>query len=361
MRHVHARMFGGTVVARPSRPASEAALREYLLAEAVEFRRLMVETLLDDLEWAKFAWFETSKPVDRLASGGEHSFTRLATPRQPSRTRRRRDTRHPGARRRRAAACRVDHFRVRSSAMFGTVAPSGSVSSASTSPSAAPAPAGIDDGSTTGSARAVDVNVGVEVDVHIGTPHRDRNRHIRVDAHIRRCPGFALEGLGVPVHPHPATVLGPAHRRCAQFDQRTNTRADTAITTYRRLLDRSLKVTRVPIAVLQSGQPCVNRSMASTSAASISRTHSVSQTNARRWAGISQPARRVVTPGGRYPHPPAVAHDWDLLGADPLADVEDPEPEPLRGLSEGRQLGAGGGHGDRGLFHVTSTAVAQRA
>jgi hypothetical protein len=55
-------------------------LREYLLAEAVEFRRLMVKTLLDDPEWAKLAWFETSKAVDRLAGGGEHSFSRWQLP-----------------------------------------------------------------------------------------------------------------------------------------------------------------------------------------------------------------------------------------------------------------------------------------
>ena len=55
-------------------------MREYLLAEAVEFRRLMVETLLDDPEWAKLAWFETSKAVDRLAGGGEHRIHRWQLP-----------------------------------------------------------------------------------------------------------------------------------------------------------------------------------------------------------------------------------------------------------------------------------------
>ena len=74
------RTHGGIPVARASRPVSESALREYLLAEALDFRHLMVGTLLDDPEWAKLAWFETSKAVDRLASGGEHSFHRWQLP-----------------------------------------------------------------------------------------------------------------------------------------------------------------------------------------------------------------------------------------------------------------------------------------
>ncbi len=75
-RHQHAANIRCTVrrMARLKQPGSEAELRAYLLAEAVEFRRLMVDTMLDDAELAKFAWFECSKAVDRLASGAEHPF-----------------------------------------------------------------------------------------------------------------------------------------------------------------------------------------------------------------------------------------------------------------------------------------------
>ena len=61
-------------VARLSKPDSDAALRAYLLAEAVDFRRMHVEILLDDPVWRDYAWRETSKAVDRLASGAEHPF-----------------------------------------------------------------------------------------------------------------------------------------------------------------------------------------------------------------------------------------------------------------------------------------------
>ena len=67
-------------MARASRPASEAALREYLLAEAMEFRRIYVETQLDDPAWRDYVWTETSKAVDRLAGGGEHRIHRWQLP-----------------------------------------------------------------------------------------------------------------------------------------------------------------------------------------------------------------------------------------------------------------------------------------
>ena len=54
-----------------SSPSNEPDLREYLLAEAVEFRRLMVETLIGSPR-AQVGWTETSKAVDRLSSGAEH-------------------------------------------------------------------------------------------------------------------------------------------------------------------------------------------------------------------------------------------------------------------------------------------------
>src|ERR1700754_4366577 len=61
---------GIPLVARTSRPASEAALRGYLLADAKEFRQRMVETLLDDsAASAECAWRECSKRVDRLTGG----------------------------------------------------------------------------------------------------------------------------------------------------------------------------------------------------------------------------------------------------------------------------------------------------
>ena len=55
-----------------SSPSNEPDLREYLLAEAVEFRRLMVETLIENPQGAQVGWTETSKAVDRLSSGAEH-------------------------------------------------------------------------------------------------------------------------------------------------------------------------------------------------------------------------------------------------------------------------------------------------
>jgi hypothetical protein len=45
-------------------------LRAFLLADAIEFRKLMVETFLDDgPASAQYAWTETSKRVDALAGG----------------------------------------------------------------------------------------------------------------------------------------------------------------------------------------------------------------------------------------------------------------------------------------------------
>ena len=60
---------------------TESTLRADLLADAVEFRKLMTETLLDDgPKSAQYAWAETSKAVDRLASGGEHRVHRWQLP-----------------------------------------------------------------------------------------------------------------------------------------------------------------------------------------------------------------------------------------------------------------------------------------
>jgi hypothetical protein len=73
-------MPGGIAVAH-STQGTESTLRAYLLADAVECRKLMTETLLEDgAESAQYAWAEASKAVDRLASGGEHRIHRWQLP-----------------------------------------------------------------------------------------------------------------------------------------------------------------------------------------------------------------------------------------------------------------------------------------
>jgi hypothetical protein len=62
----------------------DAQTREYLLAEAREFRRLMCATLLDDdehgEEWAQFASDQLSGRVDALADGREVWLHRFELP-----------------------------------------------------------------------------------------------------------------------------------------------------------------------------------------------------------------------------------------------------------------------------------------
>ena len=71
---------GGIAVAHNTQ-GTESTLRAYLLAEAVEFRKLMTETLLDDgPESAQYAWTETSKRVDALAGGREWRLHRWQLP-----------------------------------------------------------------------------------------------------------------------------------------------------------------------------------------------------------------------------------------------------------------------------------------
>jgi hypothetical protein len=68
-------------MAQLSKPNADAALREFFLADAKEFRSLMTETLLDDgPESAQYAWTETSKRVDQLASGAECRIHRWQLP-----------------------------------------------------------------------------------------------------------------------------------------------------------------------------------------------------------------------------------------------------------------------------------------
>ena len=67
-------------MARLVRPGSDHALRAHLLAEAVEFRRVYVETQLDDPVWRDYVWRETSKRVDVLAAGGEYRIRRWELP-----------------------------------------------------------------------------------------------------------------------------------------------------------------------------------------------------------------------------------------------------------------------------------------
>jgi hypothetical protein len=63
----------------------------------------------------------------------------------------------------------------------------------------------------------------------------------------------------------------------------------------------------------------------------LERTHESSVWH--RFGSIVEPAFRVVDPPGRYPHPPAVAHDGPLLAADPLPDREHANAE-TRGLAK---------------------------
>jgi hypothetical protein len=67
-------------VARPSRPAGEAELRAYLLADRREFRKLMCVTLCENREWSALAWQECSKSVNALASGAAYRFSGYALP-----------------------------------------------------------------------------------------------------------------------------------------------------------------------------------------------------------------------------------------------------------------------------------------
>lgn len=67
-------------MAQLTRPDSDAALRGYLLEQARDFRRLMVDTLLDSTEWAKYAWAECSKPVDALEAGKAIRISRYDLP-----------------------------------------------------------------------------------------------------------------------------------------------------------------------------------------------------------------------------------------------------------------------------------------
>jgi hypothetical protein len=61
---------------------NEAALRAWLLDEALDFRRTHVEILLDPEhpDWAEYAWRECSKAVDVLASGQPYQFARWKLP-----------------------------------------------------------------------------------------------------------------------------------------------------------------------------------------------------------------------------------------------------------------------------------------
>jgi len=57
-------------VARRDGPVDDgAAVREYLLAEAVDFRRDMCDTFLSGDQAVEYVWVELSKPVDQLANG----------------------------------------------------------------------------------------------------------------------------------------------------------------------------------------------------------------------------------------------------------------------------------------------------
>jgi hypothetical protein len=73
------RINGGIPVARKTL-GSEPEVRAYLLERAVEFRRMIVESVLDDPEFTKYAWRECSKPVDQLACGAAVSVSRYQLP-----------------------------------------------------------------------------------------------------------------------------------------------------------------------------------------------------------------------------------------------------------------------------------------
>ena len=51
---------------------AEPELRQYLLADCVDFRHRMCNTLAEDPSWSREAWRQLSHSVDALASGGEY-------------------------------------------------------------------------------------------------------------------------------------------------------------------------------------------------------------------------------------------------------------------------------------------------
>ena len=66
-------------MARRDGPVDDgAALREFLLRDAEDFRRLMCD--LGDQAWVEYAWRECSKAVDQLAGGEDYRFAAFDLP-----------------------------------------------------------------------------------------------------------------------------------------------------------------------------------------------------------------------------------------------------------------------------------------
>jgi hypothetical protein len=51
---------------------AEPELRQYLLADCVDFRHRMCNTLAEDPSWSRQAWQQLSHSVDALASGRQY-------------------------------------------------------------------------------------------------------------------------------------------------------------------------------------------------------------------------------------------------------------------------------------------------
>ena len=68
-------------MARRDGPVDDGgALRRYLLGEAVNFRRRLVDICLADPAMAESAWQENSKPVDVLVGGEAYTLQRSDLP-----------------------------------------------------------------------------------------------------------------------------------------------------------------------------------------------------------------------------------------------------------------------------------------
>jgi hypothetical protein len=63
---------GGTVGQRSGDQDAEPELRQYLLADHVDFRHRMCTILAEDPSWSREAWRQLSHSVDALANGKEY-------------------------------------------------------------------------------------------------------------------------------------------------------------------------------------------------------------------------------------------------------------------------------------------------
>jgi hypothetical protein len=69
-------------MARSRTPGADSSLRDYLIEQATDFRRLICTTAVDgdDRDLAEYASEHLSRPVDRLAAGAAVSLHRYQLP-----------------------------------------------------------------------------------------------------------------------------------------------------------------------------------------------------------------------------------------------------------------------------------------